>query len=103
MSQTGGGADVYDILIQGGRIVDGTGNPWYYGDLGIKGDRITAIGRLTSANAAHRIDATDRAVAPGFIDAHVHGDLALFVDPLHEAAIRQGVTTYILGQDGVAM
>ena len=94
---------MYDILIQGGRIVDGTGNPWYYGDLGIKGDRITAIGRLTSANAAHRIDATDRAVAPGFIDAHVHGDLALFVDPLHEAAIRQGVTTYILGQDGVAM
>jgi N-acyl-D-amino-acid deacylase len=94
---------MFDILIQGGRIVDGGGNPWFYADLGIQGDRIAAIGRLAGADARHRIDAADKIVAPGFIDAHVHGDLALLADPLHEAAIRQGVTTYIIGQDGVAM
>ena len=50
-----------------------------------------------------RVDATGLVVAPGMVDAHVHGDLALFADPLHEPAVRQGVTTYIIGQDGVAM
>jgi N-acyl-D-amino-acid deacylase len=94
---------MFDILIQGGRIVDGSGMPWYDGDVGIQDDRIAAIGRLASADARHRIDATDKVVAPGFIDAHVHGDLALLADRLHEPAVRQGVTTYIIGQDGVAM
>ena len=94
---------MFDILIQGGRVVDGSGNPWCYADVGIVGDRITAVGRLSSADARHRIDAIDRVVAPGFVDAHVHGDLALLADPLHEPAIRQGVTTYVNGQDGVAM
>lgn len=94
---------MFDILIQGGRIVDGTGNPWYYADVGIEGDRITAIGRLAAADARHRIDASDKVVAPGFIDAHVHGDLVLLADPLHEPAIRQGITCYVIGQDGVAM
>src|SRR5262245_19251358 len=94
---------MFDILIFGGRIVDGSGNPWFYGDVGITGDRIAAIGQLSSSDARHRIDATDRIVAPGFIDTHVHGDLALLADPLHEPAVRQGVTTYLNGQDGVAM
>ncbi|HEV3144661.1 MAG TPA: D-aminoacylase [Gemmataceae bacterium] len=94
---------MFDILIHGGRIVDGSGNPWHYGDIGIHGERIAAIGRLAAADARHKIDATDKVVAPGFIDVHVHGDLALLADPLHEPAIRQGVTTYLLGQDGVAM
>jgi N-acyl-D-amino-acid deacylase len=94
---------MFDILIQGGRIYDGTGNPWYYADVGIVGDRVTAIGRLASAEARHRIDATDKVVAPGFVDAHVHGDLVLLADPFHEPAVRQGVTCYVLGQDGVAM
>jgi N-acyl-D-amino-acid deacylase len=94
---------MFDLLIHGGRIIDGTGNPWFYGDVGINGDRITAIGNLSAADARHKIDATDKVVAPGFIDTHVHGDAALLHDPLHEPAIRQGVTTYIVGQDGVAM
>src|SRR5438067_7142194 len=94
---------MFDVLISGGRIVDGSGNPWYRGDVGIGGDHIAALGRLTGAEARIRIDAADKIVAPGFIDAHVHGDLMLLADPFHEAAIRQGVTTYILGQDGVAM
>jgi N-acyl-D-amino-acid deacylase len=93
----------FDVLITGGKIVDGTGHPWYHGDVGVVGDRIGAIGRLGDAQARVRIDAEGKVVSPGFVDAHVHGDLPLLMDPLHEPAIRQGVTTYILGQDGVAM
>jgi N-acyl-D-amino-acid deacylase len=96
-------AMMFDILISGGRIVDGAGLPWFHGDIGIRGDRIAAIGKLSHAETRIRIDAAGKVVAPGFIDAHVHGDLMLLIDPAHEPAIRQGVTTYILGQDGVAM
>src|SRR3954471_7851476 len=94
---------MYDILITGGRVVDGSGLPWYQADVGVRGDRITSIGQMPDADARLRIDVAGKVVAPGFIDAHVHGDLALLADPYHEPAIRQGVTTYILGQDGVAM
>ena len=83
--------------------MDGTGLPWFRGDLGIRGDRIVAIGSIPQTTAHDCIDASGKVVAPGFIDAHVHGDLELLADPLHEPAIRQGVTTYIIGQDGVAM
>jgi N-acyl-D-amino-acid deacylase len=92
-----------DLLITGGRIVDGSGTPWFRGDVGIRGDRIAAVGPLGQAPARVRLDAAGKVVAPGFIDTHVHGDLMLLADPLHEPAIRQGVTTYLLGQDGVAM
>src|SRR5262245_46329759 len=94
---------MFDILITNGRVVDGSGLPWYWGDVGVRGDRVAAVGKLAGVEAAVRIDAAGKVVAPGFIDAHVHGDLMLLADPLHEPAIRQGVTTYILGQDGVAM
>jgi N-acyl-D-amino-acid deacylase len=93
----------FDVLIAGGRVIDGGGGPWFYADIGLVGDRIRAIGHLPQAEARVRLDATGKVVAPGLIDAHVHGDLTLFTDPLHEPAIRQGVTTYIIGQDGVAM
>src|SRR5262245_18383804 len=94
---------MFDVLITSGRVIDGTGNPWFRADLGIKDGRIAAIGPLAGATATQTIDAAGKVVAPGFIDAHVHGDLALFMDPHHEPAIRQGVTTYLVGQDGVAM
>lgn len=94
---------MFDVLITGGKVIDGSGLPWYVADVGIRGDRIAAIGPLDQQSARQRIDARGKVVAPGFIDAHVHGDLALFADPVHEPAVRQGVTTYILGQDGVAM
>src|SRR5438270_11361167 len=94
---------MFDLVIAGGRVVDGSGNPWFYADVGIRGEKIAAVGPLAGAASRARIDAAGKAVAPGFIDAHVHGDLMLLADPLHEPAIRQGVTTYILGQDGVAM
>jgi N-acyl-D-amino-acid deacylase len=93
----------FDVLITSGRLIDGTGNPWFRADVGIRGDKIVAIGSLAGASATTILDAKDLVVCPGFIDAHVHGDLALFMDPYHEPAIRQGITTYILGQDGVAM
>jgi N-acyl-D-amino-acid deacylase len=94
---------MFDTLIHGGQVLDGYGNPPFAGSIAILGDRIAALGRLDRAEAKTRIDATGLVVAPGLIDAHVHGDLALFADPVHEPAVRQGVTTYILGQDGVAM
>lgn len=94
---------MFDILITGGKIVDGSGNPWYRGDVGIRGGKIAAIGTIGKAEAKEHIDAAGKVVAPGFIDTHVHGDLMVLADPYHEPAIRQGVTTYILGQDGVAM
>jgi N-acyl-D-amino-acid deacylase len=94
---------MFDLLITGGRVIDGSGLPWFHADVGIAGDRITAVGQLAHAACRRRIDAAGKVVAPGFIDAHVHGDLALLADPAHEPAVRQGVTTYVLGQDGVAM
>jgi N-acyl-D-amino-acid deacylase len=94
---------MFDILIAGGQVIDGSGQPWFRADVGIAGDRIAALGRLGHVESRQRIDATGMVVTPGFIDAHVHGDLALLTDPYHEPAIRQGVTTYIIGQDGVAM
>jgi N-acyl-D-amino-acid deacylase len=94
---------MFDVLITSGRIVDGTGTPWYRGDIGVTTGRIEAIGRLSHAESRTRLDAAGKVVAPGFIDTHVHGDLALLADPYHEPAIRQGVTTYLIGQDGVAM
>ncbi len=93
----------FDIVIANGRVVDGGGLPWFRADVGVNGDRVAAVGNLATAEARRRIDAAGKVVAPGFIDAHVHGDLELLADPLHEPAVRQGVTTYILGQDGVAM
>ena len=60
----------FDILIRGARILDGTGNPWVRGDIGIVKDRITAVGRLSDATAARVIEAADRYVTPGFIDVH---------------------------------
>jgi N-acyl-D-amino-acid deacylase len=94
---------MFDLVLTGGRVVDGTGSPWFRADVGVRGDRIAAVGALGRAEARQRLDVDGRVVSPGFVDTHVHADLALLADPLHEAAIRQGVTTYLLGQDGVAM
>jgi N-acyl-D-amino-acid deacylase len=94
---------MYDLLITGGRVIDGTGNPWYWADLAIIGDRIVALGNLGTANARQRIDAAGCIVCPGFIDMHTHSDLVLLQNPLHECKIRQGVTTDVLGHDGLGL
>ena len=90
----------YDLLITGGRIVDGSGNPWYYGDVGIRGDTIVAIGKLDAAQASRKLDAKGLVVAPGFIDVHTHSRRGIFLDPAAQNYIRQGVTTLIEGPDG---
>lgn len=93
---------MFDFIIQNGRVVDGSGLPWFAADVGITGDRIAAVGPLGKASAKQTVDATGKVVCPGFVDAHVHGDLPLLADPLHEQGVRQGVTTHVIGQDGVA-
>jgi N-acyl-D-amino-acid deacylase len=89
---------VYDLLLVGGRIVDGTGNPWFRGDVAVKGDRIVAVGRVPPGGAARTIDARNLVVAPGFIDMHSHSDYLLLEDGLAQSKIRQGVTTEVLGE-----
>lgn len=90
----------YDILITGGRIIDGAGGPWFTGDVGIRGDRIAAVGTLGRAEAPVRIDARGLVVTPGFIDPHVHARERLFDLPAAEGYLLQGLTTVVDGNDG---
>ena len=90
----------FDLLIKNGRIVDGTGTPWYEADVGIVGDRITRVGNLSGATAPNVIDATGLIVAPGFIDPHTHALRGIFDVPNAESALLQGVTTLTEGNDG---
>ena len=90
----------FDLLIKNGRIVDGTGTPWYEADVGIVGDRITRVGNLSRATAPQVIDATGLIVAPGFIDPHTHALRGIFDVPNAESALLQGVTTLTEGNDG---
>ena len=88
----------FDVLIAGGRILDGTGAPWYAGDVGIVGDRITAVGPLGSRTATTRIDAAGSYVAPGFIDMLGQSELNVLADGRAASKITQGVTTEITGE-----
>jgi N-acyl-D-amino-acid deacylase len=91
---------IFDLIIKGGWVIDGSGGPPYRADIGLIESMIGEVGRLEGAQAARVLDASGRYVVPGFIDAHVHGDLMLLADPIHLPALRQGVTTYLIGQDG---
>jgi N-acyl-D-amino-acid deacylase len=93
---------MFDVIIVGGAVVDGTGAPGYRADVGVTGDSIKAIGDLSHAGARRVIDATGLTVTPGFIDTHAHSDGALLMDPQHANGLRQGITTEILGQDGLS-
>jgi N-acyl-D-amino-acid deacylase len=88
----------FDLVILNGRIVDGTGAPWFRSDLGIIGDRIEAIGHLSEAPAKARIDAANLVVAPGFIDLLGQSEFNVLVDPRAASKIMQGVTTEITGE-----
>ena len=90
----------FDLIIRGGRIVDGTGNPWFSADLGVRGDRIASIGDLTEASAPHVIAADGLVVAPGFIDPHTHARRGIARVPTADNALLQGVTTLTEGNDG---
>ena len=89
-----------DILIKNGRIVDGTGSPWYKGDLAIESGRISRIGRSLDIKTDKTIDAKNLCVSPGFIDVHSHSDFTLLANPKAESKVRQGVTTEVNGQCG---
>jgi N-acyl-D-amino-acid deacylase len=88
----------FDILISGGRVVDGTGSPWTAADVGISGDRIVAVGRLSDRQATRRIDATGQVVAPGFIDMLGQSEFNVLVDGRAASKITQGVTTEVTGE-----
>jgi N-acyl-D-amino-acid deacylase len=88
----------FDCAIRGGRIVDGTGNPWYRADVGIKDGRIARIGRVDASDAARTIDADGRVVCPGFIDMHTHSDVPLLKDGDAQSKVRQGVTLDVIGE-----
>jgi dihydroorotase/N-acyl-D-amino-acid deacylase len=88
----------YDVVIVHGHIVDGTGSPWYSGDVGIRDGRIAAIGNLAGAPARRTIDATGKVVAPGFIDMLGQSELTILVDPRVPSKIYQGITTEITGE-----
>jgi N-acyl-D-aspartate/D-glutamate deacylase len=88
----------YDLIIEHGRIVDGTGAPWYAADVGIRAGRIAAIGRLKDATAARRINAEGKVVAPGFIDMLGQSEYSLLVNPHVPSKVFQGITTEITGE-----
>jgi N-acyl-D-aspartate/D-glutamate deacylase len=92
----------YDIIIRNGRVLDGTGNPWYRADVGVRGDRIAAVGDLAGARAARVIDATGLYVAPGFIDVHTHAGDGLATAALAPGRplLAQGITTVLVNPDG---
>ncbi|HYM61775.1 MAG TPA: D-aminoacylase [Thermoanaerobaculia bacterium] len=88
----------FDLKITNGRILDGTGAPWFRADLGVRGDTIVSIGDLRATTAAATIDARDQIVAPGFIDLLGQSQSAVFADPHLEGKVRQGVTTEVTGE-----
>ena len=101
----------FDLLVRGGRILDGTGNPWFRADIGVRDGRIAAVGQLAGATADRVIDATGRYVSPGFIDIHSHADdgsgrggRTIRNDSIHRKSapnvVSQGVTTIVVNQDG---
>jgi N-acyl-D-amino-acid deacylase len=91
-----------DLLIRGGTVVDGTGAPGRAADVAISADRLRVVERGHEIDASREIDATDKVVAPGFIDLHSHSGLMILADPRHEPKVRQGVTTEIVGVDGLS-
>jgi N-acyl-D-amino-acid deacylase len=92
---------VLDLVLKNGRVVDGTGNPWFFGDVGVKDGVIVDIGRL-SQKSQQTVDVQGRVISPGFIDGHCHSDLMVLDNPRSEIKLQQGVTTEVLGNCGIA-
>src|SRR5687768_11576029 len=90
----------YDLVLRNGRIVDGTGSPWYRADIAITGDSIARIAPLITDPSARVVDVSGLVVAPGFIDIHTHARRGIFEIPTADNYVRQGVTTLVEGPDG---
>jgi len=90
----------FDVLLRNGRLLDGTGAPWQARDVGVRKGKIAQVGRLNRSKADVVIDASGKYVAPGFIDIHTHSDVGVLVEPTCECAVRQGVTTHVIGNCG---
>ena len=93
---------MYDLILRNGRIMDGTGSPWYKADVAMAAGRIAAIGRNVRGTGISEIDVGGLVVAPGFIDMHCHSDVTLLVNPRAESAVRQGITTEMVGPCGLS-
>ena len=93
---------MYDLLVTGGRLLDGTGAPARAADVAVQDGRVAAIGDLAGAPAGSTVDASGRFVAPGFIDIHTHSDLTLLVEGRASSSVAQGITTQIVGNCGVS-
>ena len=94
---------IYDKLVRGGMVIDGTGSPWFRADIGIQNGRIAHIGRLSAARATEVLDADGLYVAPGFVDIHSHGDHSVVANPEARVKIMQGVTTQLDGNCGMSI
>ncbi len=92
----------YDFVLTNAKILDGCGNPWYWGDLAIQSGRIAEIGPVKSLQGIENLDINGRYVSPGFIDVHTHSDLTILVNRRAESAVRQGATTHIIGNCGMS-
>src|SRR6516165_9370576 len=92
----------FDLVLRGGKIVDGTGNPWFHGDLAVKGDKIAALGKIDLKAGKRVIDVRGLIVAPGFIDMHSHSDFTILEDGQAMSKIMHGVTTEVLGESSSA-
>lgn len=92
----------HELVLRNGRILDGCGNPWFRGDLAIQEGRIASIGAVGSLHGRQTLDLQERYCAPGFIDIHTHSDLSILVNRQAESAVRQGVTTHVLGNCGMS-
>ena len=94
---------MYDLLIAGGLVLDGSVNPGIYAAVAVEGDTVSILrGDVSRVEAARTIDAAGRVVCPGFIDIHSHSGLVLLADPEHMAKVHQGVTTEVVGVDGLS-
>lgn len=91
-----------DVVFRGARIIDGTGTPWFLGDVGVLDGRIVAVGSLSKEKTRLSIDVGGRVLAPGFIDIHTHSDFVVFRDPVMLSKLAQGVTTQVAGQCGLS-
>ena len=91
-----------DVLLKNGKVVDGTGNPWFRSDVAIRGGRIEAVHPRIADDATEVLDASPYLICPGFIDAHTHSDYVFFIDPTAQSKVRQGVTTEVIGNCGMS-